>query len=90
MNIVLIPFTLYKLESQHIIRYRQAYIDHTWYVKLKFTSSSTGYELSLSARFINESLDIGLNIFYSGRKYTEKDWVRLKVRHYPLQTLVLG
>ena len=27
----------------------------------------------------------GLNIFYSGAEYTEKDWVRLKVRHYPLQ-----
>ena len=23
-----------------------------------------------------------LNIFYSGLRYTEKDWVRLKVRHY--------
>ena len=23
-----------------------------------------------------------LNIFYSGIKYTEEDWVRLKVRHY--------
>ena len=27
---------------------------------------------------------LGLNIFYSGIKYTEKDWVRHKVRHYPL------
>ena len=27
----------------------------------------------------------GLNIFYSGTEYTEMDWVRLKVRHYPLQ-----
>ena len=26
----------------------------------------------------------GLNIFYSCRKYTETDWVRLKMRHYPL------
>ena len=26
-----------------------------------------------------------LNVFYWGRKYTEKDWVRIKVRHYPLQ-----
>ena len=26
-----------------------------------------------------------LNIFYSGIEYTEKDWVRLKVRHYPFQ-----
>ena len=26
----------------------------------------------------------GLNIFYSDRKYTEKDCVRLNVRHYPL------
>ena len=27
----------------------------------------------------------GLNIFYSGVKYTENDLVRLKVRHYSLQ-----
>ena len=27
---------------------------------------------------------IGLNIYYSGIKYTEKDCVRLKVRHNPL------
>ena len=27
----------------------------------------------------------GLNIFYSGIEYADKDWVRLKVRHYPLQ-----
>ena len=26
---------------------------------------------------------VGLNIFYSGIEYTEKDRVRLKVRHYP-------
>ena len=26
-----------------------------------------------------------LNIFVSGIEYTEKDWVRLNVRHYPLQ-----
>ena len=25
----------------------------------------------------------GSNIFYSCRKYTKKDWVRLKVQHYP-------
>ena len=28
---------------------------------------------------------IAADIFYSGRKYTEKDWVRPNVRHYPLQ-----
>ena len=28
---------------------------------------------------------IGFKVFYSCTKYTEKDWVRLKVRHYPLQ-----
>ena len=33
----------------------------------------------------NLSKGIGFNIFYSGIKYTEKDWVRHKVRHYPLQ-----
>ena len=27
-----------------------------------------------------------LSVFYSCRKYTENNWVRLKVRHYPLQT----
>ena len=31
------------------------------------------------------SQTVGLNIFYSGIKYTEKDWVRHKVRHYALQ-----
>ena len=29
----------------------------------------------------------GLNIFYSGIKYTENDWVRLKVRRYPFQSI---
>ena len=27
---------------------------------------------------------VGVNIFYSGIKFTEKDWVHLKVQHYPL------
>ena len=31
-----------------------------------------------------------LNIFYSCRKYKEKDWVRLKGRHYPLQVLCVS
>ena len=31
----------------------------------------------------------GLNISYSGRKYTEKDSVQLKVRHYPPQNIAL-
>ena len=30
---------------------------------------------------------VGLNIFYSGIKYTEKDWVQLKVLHYPRQRI---
>ena len=34
----------------------------------------------------NNSQYFGLNISYSGIKYTEKDWVRLKVWHYPFQT----
>ena len=29
--------------------------------------------------------NVRLNIFYSGIKHTEKYWVRLKVRHNPLQ-----
>ena len=29
---------------------------------------------------------IGSNIFVSSTEYIERDWVRLKVRHYPLQT----
>ena len=37
--------------------------------------------LSLATNFPQ---GFGLNIFYSGRTYTEKDWVRFKVRHYPL------
>ena len=28
---------------------------------------------------------LGLNILYSGIKFTLKDWVRLNVQHYPLQ-----
>ena len=28
---------------------------------------------------------VGINIIYSGIVYTEKDWVQLKVRHYPIQ-----
>ena len=31
-----------------------------------------------------ERIVLGLNIFYSDIKYTEKDWVRHEVRHYPL------
>ena len=31
----------------------------------------------------------GLNILYSGRKYTSMDWVRFKVRHYPVQLYLL-
>ena len=32
-------------------------------------------------------ITLGLNIFYSGRAYTEKDWARLKVQHYPLSVI---
>ena len=45
--------------------------------------------VTLFGDFVIEMLVFGLNIFYSGRKYTEKDWVQLKMRHYPLQMLVL-
>ena len=34
------------------------------------------------------TIAIGLNIIYSGIKYTEKDWARLKGRHYPLQIAI--
>ena len=30
---------------------------------------------------------VGLNIFNSGIKFTEKDWVMLEVQHYPLRCL---
>ena len=30
----------------------------------------------------------GVNVFYSGIMYTEKDWVRIKVRHYPIQLIL--
>ena len=35
---------------------------------------------------VNLSNTVALNIFYSGIKYTENDWLRRrhKVRHYPL------
>ena len=29
------------------------------------------------------------SIFYSAIEYTEKDWVLLKVQHYPLQTFLV-
>ena len=32
---------------------------------------------------------IDLNVFYSGINYTEKDWERPNMRHYPLQTDVI-
>ena len=32
----------------------------------------------------SQTRGLGLNIFHSGIKYTEKDWVQLKVQHYPL------
>ena len=28
---------------------------------------------------------LGLNLVYSGIKYTEQNWVRINMRHYPLQ-----
>ena len=31
---------------------------------------------------------VGLNLFCSGIKYTEKDLVRRKVRHYPLMSVI--
>ena len=31
-----------------------------------------------------------IRIFYSGIKYTEKDWVQHKERHYPLQSVELS
>ena len=40
---------------------------------------------SVSPLYHLPSFAFGLNIFYSGIKNTEKDWVRLKVRYYPLQ-----
>ena len=36
-----------------------------------------------------QHIQLGLNIFYSDIKYTEKVWVRLKVRHHPLQHIQL-
>ena len=35
---------------------------------------------------LHYNLTLGLNVFYSCMKCTENDWVRLKVRHYPLQS----
>ena len=32
---------------------------------------------------------IGLNVFYSELKYTENDWARFNLWHYPLQMLIL-
>ena len=49
---------------------------------LKDVPQQKGIAFKSKVRIYNSD---GLNIFYSGRKYTEKDWVRLKKRHYPLQ-----
>ena len=38
-----------------------------------------------TSKKIEGNVALGLNIFYSGIKYTEKDWVRHKMQHYPLQ-----
>ena len=56
--------------------------------KLNPVTTDEDLEIIFS-RFGNITRLVGfLNIFYSGIEYTEKDWVRLKVRHYPLQSLV--
>ena len=44
-----------------------------------------GYEISTPVRHTSHFLMIYLNVFDSGIEYTEMDWVRLKVRHYPRQ-----
>ena len=41
--------------------------------------------LSLLLLKFPDDNNFGLNILFPGIKYTEKDWVRLKVRCYPLQ-----
>ena len=63
---------------------------------LRFLSSmDLCYERLLRVDFLMHDFDtvmndfrfffIGLNIFLSGIKCTEKDWMRLKVQRYPLQ-----
>ena len=47
---------------------------HEWY------SSPMSYPLLYSV-----SLIFRLNLLYSGREYTDRDWVRLKMRNYALQ-----
>ena len=43
----------------------------------------------LKIGFLNDKVGfLGLNIFYSGIKDTEKDWVRLKVQHHPLSYFI--
>ena len=39
---------------------------------------------SLTGAQFAHVMKFSLNLFYSGRQYTEKDWVGLKMRHYPL------
>ena len=53
-----------------------------------------GWNIELDMLRWNIELDmlgwnIGSYVFYSGRpiQYTEKDWVRRKVLHYPLQMI---
>ena len=49
---------------------------HKQLLNVYFTRSFYKHILGKNDRFI---------VFYSCIKYTEKDWARLKVRHYPLQ-----
>ena len=76
-------FTLTKCQSVHYF--------HT---KIHIFTNSTvaNTDNSQGCSFISHTLRgspgglwLGLNIFYSGRRYTEKERVQLKVRHYPLK-----
>ena len=42
-------------------------------------------ESELIKTVTSRTRQVGFNLFYSGMKYTENYWVRLKVRYYPLQ-----
>ena len=48
------------------------------------TADSEPAELFVQGQF-GKIRCVSLNIFHSGIEYTENDWVRLKVQHYPLQ-----
>ena len=86
-KLILISFEVHK-DIQVQSRLTSAYIIDSDYI-FNYTNISLGsyltYQLCITLNCRHIPLAVSLNIFYSGIKYAEKDWVRLKAWHYPLQ-----